>query len=341
MVKFLFLFTFILSVLAPFAIIQLKAFGKTGMPKGNIACFLSNGFPTVDAPAITSGTLKKTLEGLSVEYFKDVGSLNEELNAGNFKVLILPYGSAFPVGAWQAIHSFLSHGGSLVYLGGYPFHQPVLGDEGNWVMGTPQPSYAHELLIGPADSIVLNSSPFYSEGAKLVPLYGMGFGLDDFALPSKVFELTVRFATKIYFPDESGSDGPRNAVLRPLLQVVNGNNLSVACPLLEIDRLQGVSAGGRWILEPSDLKLNAASIRRCVDLALEGASLLEALPVHACVDKGEIPIIRINQMKPGPGNDLKASPTVHVIVKSPQGMTVFEGATRLVGTNGFSTGGGC
>ncbi len=338
MAKILFLFTFIFSVLAPLAMVQVKAMGKTGKPKGNIACFLSNGFPTVDAPVISPATLKKALDGLSVEYFGNVGSLNEELNAGNFKALILPYGSAFPVGAWEAIHDFLLHGGSLVYLGGYPFYQPVLGDEGNWVMGTPQPTYAHELLIGPADSIVLNSSPFYFKGAKLVSLHGVGFGLDNFSLPSKVFELTVRFATKLYFPDEGGSDGPRNAVLRPLLQVVNENNLPIACPLLEIDRLQGATAGGRWILEPSDLKLDAAAIRKCVDLALEGASFLEALPVNACVDKGEIPVIRINQMIPGSEGDTKAASTVDVLVRSQRGNTVFEGTTELVGTNGFSTG---
>ncbi len=329
---------FFAVIASTFMAVQLNAQTGPASLNGKVACFLSDGFPTVDSPRINSATLKHALNGLNVEYFHSVRQLNEKLNVSDFRLLVLPYGSAFPVGAWDAIHGFLSNGGSLVYLGGYPFHQPVLGDHGSWIMGTPQPTYAHELLIGPADSIVLDSSPFYSKGSRMISLPGVGFGHSDFVLPSEVFELTVRFATKINFPDEGGSDGPRDAVLRPLLQVVNGNNLPVACPLLEIDRLQGASAGGRWILEPSDLKLDAAAIRKCVDLALEGASLLEALPVHACVDKGEIPIVRINQMKPGPGDNLKASSTVHVVVKSPKGSIVFEGATGLVGTNGFSTG---
>ncbi len=337
MVKVVLMSLFLISFAAAFTAVKLEAEAKSEIPDGDVACFRSDGFPTVDSPVIDRATLAEALRGLNVEYFDSAKRLGEGLNSGKFRVLVMPYGSAFPVDAWQAIRVFLSQGGSLVYLGGYPFHQPVFRENGDWVLGTPQPTYAHELLIGPADSIVINSSPFYYEGARLTYPGGMGFGPEALALPSQVFELTVRFATKLNFPDESGSDGPRNAVLRPLVQVVNGNNLPVACPLLEIDRLQGASAGGRWILDPSDMKLNAAAIRRCVDLALQGASSLEALPVRACVEKGEIPTVRINQMKPGEGNDLKSSSMVRVVVKNGQGMTVFEGETRLVGTGGFST----
>ena len=134
-------------------------------PGKKVACFMADNFPTVDAPGIDPAMLKESLQDCDVEYFKSIESINTNLTADRFSVLVLPYGSAFPVDAWQTIQSFISHGGSLVVFGGYPFHQPVIEDHGKWVLGTPQPTYAHRLLIGPADSLLLDSSPFYSKNS--------------------------------------------------------------------------------------------------------------------------------------------------------------------------------
>ena len=107
---------------------------------------------------------------------------------------------------------------------------------------------------------------------------GSNVDVNTFTFPTKVYELTVRFTTRNDFTSEIGSAGPRDAVLLPLVQIVNDDGLPVACPLLEIDRLRGSEAGGRWILEPSDAKLNASTIRYCVERALEGVARIEAYP---------------------------------------------------------------
>ena len=304
----------------------------------NVACFLADNFPTVDAPRIDPTTLKESLQDFDVEYFTSIGSLNTNLTTDKFRVLVLPYGSAFPVDAWQTIESFISHGGSLVIFGGYPFHQPVIEDHGKWVLGTPQPTYAHQLLIGPADTLLLDSSPFYSKNSRMISPEGSDFNAGTFSFPTKVYELTVRFTTRNDLTDEIGSAGPRDAVLRPLVQIVNGDGIPVACPLLEIDRLRGNGAGGSWILEPSDAKLNAPTMTYCVQRALEGVSRIEAMPVHSCVEVHEIPAIRINQLCPIPDEGDKNSSRVGIVVHNPAGTPVFESSSELIGTKGFLSG---
>ncbi len=302
-----------------------------------IACFHSTGFPTVDAPVIGMETLSKAFDGLNV-YYLSANQLKEQLAADRFATLVLPYGSAFPAEDWAAIRSFLSEGGNLVLLGGYPFHQPVLRENGKWILGTPQPTYAYQLLIGPADKIEIDSYPYYSRGSKIVSVKGSDFDARDFRFPGKVYELTVRFTTTDDFPDEIGSAGPRDAVLRPLIQVVNGEGLPVACPLLEIDRLRGFGAGGRWVLEPSDSKLNAATIRKCVETAIQGAARLEAFPIYSCIDKGEVPLLRVNEFRPKPERADLSNSKVSINVRNSSGLIVFSSSLSLAGTKEFKTG---
>ena len=305
-----------------------------------IICFLSKNFPTVDAPVIDTSLLKNSLAGFPVKYCDNLESLKNNLNADSKDILLLPYGSAFPVDAWPAIYKFLSSGGGLVIFGGYPFHQPVIrqighNNKGQWILGTPQPIYTHELLIGPADTIVINSSSFYSNNSKIIN--ANEFNLKDISMPSKVFELTVRFTTKKDFPGEDGTSGPRDAVLRPLIHIINGDGIPVACPLLEIDRLQGSEAGARWILEPSDAKLNSSIIKSCIERALEGASQLTAVPEHASVNKDEIPVIRINQYYPS--SNKKINPNkIEVSVIDDKNKKLFEGNITLSGYSEFQTG---
>jgi Cellulase (glycosyl hydrolase family 5) len=303
-----------------------------------VACFLAADFPTVDAPAIDQKILKESLGKFNVEYCKTIDQLNTSLVAANIRVLVLPFGSAFPVDAWPAIQDFISRGGSLVLFGGYPFHQPVIEDHGRWILGTPQSTYAHRLLIGPADSLILDSSPFYSKNSRLISLEGSTFDAATFEIPTKVYELTVRFTTRNDIVDEIGSAGPRDAVLRPLVQIVNGDGIPVACPLLEIDRLRGTGAGGRWVLEPSDAKLNGSTITYCVERALEGASQIEAMPMHSCVEESGVPAIRINFFRPSPNEGEQHSSRVSIVVYNTAGTPVFKSSVELTGTNEFMSG---
>jgi hypothetical protein len=82
-------------------------------------------FPTVDAPPIPDRTLDEALAGLPIERAATPAELGDKLRLEQIDVLVLPYGSAFPVDAWPRIRAFLRGGGGLAVLGGAPLHEPV------------------------------------------------------------------------------------------------------------------------------------------------------------------------------------------------------------------------
>jgi hypothetical protein len=299
-----------------------------------IACFYAKDFPTVDAPKINESTLKQVLSSYDAEYFTDVKSLNEKLSISLYNLLILPYGSAFPLDAWNAIRSFLDNGGSLVYLGGYPFHQPVIWKESSWINGTPQPSFAQQLYIGPSDKITLNQSDFYSN-TKIVAKSGFDAKPEDLVKLTDVYEMTVQFTNKGDLGPESYSGGQRQATMRPLVQIENENGLSVACPVSEIDYLQGRMAGARWIIAPSNAELSSSILEKIVKRAMQGAVELNVSPVFASLYKDETPQIRINLFKPDCINSTPVK--INIVVKNNKNEIVFSDKTELTGIDKFKT----
>ena len=251
-----------------------------------VVLFQAPGFPTVDAPAIADDVLRNALTGLPVTRTADLSSLEES------SVLVLPYGSAFPLDAWTGIRTFLKEGGSLVVLGGAPFHQPVRRTSDTWELATRQPTFAHEFLIGPAELVtgLPAMRTVYPERSWSRPIKG----------GRSVWELTVRLTRQMEFPSEHGSEGPREAIVRPLVHLVDDDGLPRACPLVEIDRLRGPEAGARWIFAASDAPLDASTIRAIVLRAMEGAEFLDARPVPASIEGNETPRLLITKFGGAP-----------------------------------------
>ena len=206
------------------------------------AVFQAPGFPTADAPAIDDATLATALSGLPIDTIDSPAGLASRLKREDHDVLVLPYGSAFPLEAWAAIRDFVKEGGGLVVLGGAPFHQPVRQEKGTYVLGPRQPTYAHELLIGPSDE--LEAAAFAG------PLKAVAGAEWDGPLPEpkRTWALHARLATRADATLGGGPEGWRDGVLRPLAHLVDAKGVARMCPLLEIDRLRGTEAGARWVL---------------------------------------------------------------------------------------------
>lgn len=267
-----------------------------------IALFRAPGFPTLEAPAIDDAILTKALAGLPVDTLASADDVKNKLKIRDYDILILPYGSAFPLGAWTQIRAFIEHGGGLVVLGGAPFHWPVRylaekGEQGKpgpgrWVPGTRQPTFARELLIGPAEKINITDE-------KLMLCSGAPWGGSMLKNISYTFALTLRFTTKKDFDKEDGTSGPRDAIARPIFHMVRANDqIPTGCPLIEIDRIRGSEAGARWVFVTSDAALDAEAIRECAVRSLAGAVELDARPVYASIEPGENANIRISLKKP-------------------------------------------
>ncbi len=300
------------------------------------AVFRDPGFPTVDAPAIEVATLDEALRGLPVEALVSPSDLADRLRLRDFDVLVLPYGSAFPVEAWPAIRRFVRAGGGLVVLGGAPFHQPVRSDvkgRGSFTLLQRQPTFAHELLIGPAEPVERSAE---APGGRTVVVAGTGW---ESAWPevSKTWALTVRLTRRKDMEKEDGSAGPRDGVVRPLVHVVDADGTPRLCPLLEIDRLRAGEAGARWVLAPSNARLPASVIREAVRRALSGAVELAARPVHASVEPGEAATLRVTLSRPAPHADERSPDHALVHVRDDQGAEVFSDQVALEGPAEFRT----
>lgn len=295
--------------------------------------FRAAGFPTVDAPAIDDSILDAALSGLPVDRAASVGELVSRLRLRDVDVLVLPYGSAFPVEAWPRIRVFLRRGGGLAVLGGAPFHEPVRAGgssgAGGWVRGPRQTSFADDLLIGPAEPVARPASATTKLAVGLDADSGFTARFPD---PGTTWALTLRLATNKDMPDEHGSAGPRDAVARPLVHVLDGAGTPRGCPLLEIDHHRGDAAGARWVLATSDARLDAPVVRAIVSRALEGASELRGQPVRAAIEPGDQAQIRVTQRRFVVRQGDEPSAQARVVVKDEGGREVFSSDVTLAGT---------
>jgi hypothetical protein len=298
------------------------------------AVFQAPGFPTADSPAIDDATLVTALSGLPIDTIDSPAGLASRLKREDHDVLMLPYGSAFPLEAWAAIHDFVKGGGGLVVLGGAPFHQPVRQQKGAYVLGHRQPTWAHELLIGPSDELeaAAFAGPVKAEA-------GADAGWDGpLPEPKRTWALHARLATRADATLGGGPEGWRDGVLRPLAHLVDAKGVARMCPLLEIDRLRGTEAGARWVLATSDARLDAATIRKAVERALEGAVELDARPVRAAVEAGEAPILRVLLRRPAPRAGENVPSRARVVVRNDAGAEVFSGDVALEGPRDMKAG---
>ena len=85
--------------------------------------FWQEGFPAVDSQTPRAPSLKKRSAGIT-PVFVSLDDLRkpETLQPGD--LLVLPYGSAFPADAWDAIRRHLDQV-NLLNIGGRPFTVPV------------------------------------------------------------------------------------------------------------------------------------------------------------------------------------------------------------------------
>src|SRR5215468_6937871 len=83
------------------------------------------GMLAADSPAFSQQLLEQALPKAR---FAPAEQLATALSEPATRLLVLPYGSAFPEETWPAIHAFLERGGNLLVLGGRPFTRAAYHD---------------------------------------------------------------------------------------------------------------------------------------------------------------------------------------------------------------------
>jgi len=301
-----------------------------GSDRVRVAIFFEPGFPAIDTAPPDIAGLCAALRNVDVSTL-DAAALPASLDAARVDVLVLPFGSAFPQGAWPSIFRFLSDGGRFVNLGGVPFGVPVRRENGAWRVASPTTSYHKQLGIVQVVPVAASSVRFRAveeDDTASVSLAG-----DTRA--QRIFELIVRFTTTKAFRDEDGSDGPREARLVPLVHGFGAGPLPVAAPIVQIDRLEGRFAGGRWILATGDLGVSPRSAATLVARAAIGPSELIVQPRYAGFHPGEPITVSAWFRRPGRVPETNAVAEIQVIDRS--GRIVASASAPLVPTGSLTS----
>ncbi len=282
-----------------------------------IAVFRAPGFPVVDGVA-TDAWLDAVLRGLDATPL-DVEGL-ARLPAGPFDVLLTAHGSAFPKAAWRHLFAWLNAGGNWVHVGGVPFAVPVVHEDGAWRAEAPQTNYHKQIGL-------THAFPVEAPGGRV----DAGVFAGDDVSVERAFAPYWRFTREKIEAAEDGSDGHREAELDALAMLRDAAGEPVAAPVIQVDRVRGPFAGGRWILLPFAGRVAPAVVQRALAFAADGVQRLHVRPGWACYRAGEVPTLAVTVTTPRRPRQVGLD--VRLEVTAPDGRIVGTAGVRVEGAD--------
>ncbi len=240
-----------------------------------VVIFSEPGFPSADSAGATAQQLTAMLSGAQL-----VGAeqLRAAVSAPEARLLILPYGSAFPEESWPAIKQFLDRGGNLLVLGGRPFTRAAYRDSSGWHLRDYSVRFIRPLMIDQ-----YQETPA-SDGLQFQPNSEIPLQIAAFAW-KRAFSPVIRLsAVDLYH--RGGAAGSIDARLDTLAWgIKDGRKLSA--PALQVDHYRNGFDGGRWVFVNAELSQdffdNTGLVRSLVRRALDGAeefTVRPALPLY-------------------------------------------------------------
>jgi len=199
------------------------------------------GLPSADSPAFPQRQLAKALPEARFASAKELDSL---LTNSPPRLLVLPYGSAFPEENWSAIYAFLEQGGNLLVLGGRPFTRAAYHDDSGWHLRDYSVRFILRLSMDQFQTAPGSAGMEFQNNADIT------ISLPHFSW-QRAFSPVIRLsAVDLY--NRGGSAGSIDARLDPLAWGVK-NGRKMAAPVMEIDHLRNGFDGGRWVFLTSEL----------------------------------------------------------------------------------------
>ena len=297
--------------------------------------FWDTSFPSVNGCGVTLEVLRQALADFDVTQLSEA-ELIDRLKTESFDLLITPYGSAFPKRTWRVLLEYLLKGGNWLNLGGVPLAVPVIRESNQWRAEAPQTAYHKRLGITQSFTVDAKTITSYQtvEVAGQTEKDGTRIGKISTELataikPHKIYELYVRFSSTSYFNDESGSDGPRDAALEPLVFGINQNQRPIAAPIIQIDRLLSDFAGGRWVFANFSGSITPQVIRLLARRAAEGAVQFQARSEFACYRQGETPTLSVQINRPKGDLDKLIKDDCQLEVRNRANQSVFQSSIKL------------
>lgn len=279
-------------------VIQAQASTSAHGPSKKVAVFWEEVFPFLETTPITRATLQRATGGDAA--FLDASQLIAGLNAGQYDLLVLPYGSAFPVEAWGAIYSYLQSGGNLVNLGGRPFHIPVLRNGSKWEPGREQNAYHKELFIFQSETV--DARPVVRH--EINELYSF-LDLPTELSYSTAYSLMIRMTDESHYKQFNNLDqadygefeigwGSIDTKWDGVLRGATADGRLIAAPVQKVDHLQNNFAGSRWMFatfkpDPGFWETLAGTrlVSSLVAFARRGALDFTVRPGQCVISEGE------------------------------------------------------
>ena len=231
------LFVFFLSATFAFLGPSCRAAEKLS----GVVVFSERDFPAADCPAASQRQLESILGG---SRFASAEQLPAALENGGTRLLVLPYGSAFPEEAWPAIFAFLQKGGNLLVLGGRPFTRSAYREGSEWKLREYSVRFTRPLMIDQYETTPGSEDlQFQSNPDSLLDLPAFAW--------RRAFSPVIRLSAVALYRRE-GSAGAIDARLDALAWGVQDGR-KLAAPVIEIDHLRDGFDGGRWIFLNADL----------------------------------------------------------------------------------------
>ena len=198
--------------------------------------FSDPGFPVADSTLVSEDALQ---QGFTDTTQVGADQLSHALSAPGTKLLVLPYGSAYPEAAWPAILRFLDRGGNLIVLGGKPFTRAAFRDGNTWRLRQPSVAASLEIFIDDYQTTPGSQALRFESNADVAPQ------LLSFAW-RRAFSPVIRLSVDPMSPKEMGTTGNEDAYLSTLAWGTQGTH-RLSAPALLIDHVRERFAGGRWI----------------------------------------------------------------------------------------------
>jgi hypothetical protein len=246
-----------------------------------VVVFSSANFPAADTARPVAAQLESLFPGSS---FASVSELKTALGAPETRLLVLPYGSAFPEEAWEEIYAFLQRGGNLLVLGGRPFTRSAYHTKAGWHLRDYSPRFTRPLMIDQ-----YQETPG-SDGMEFQPNPDMPVEIPKFGW-KRAFSPVIRLSSVDLYK-RGGSAGSLDAQLNTFAWGAKKDGRRLSAPVIEVNHIRNGFDGGRWIFVNAELTkdffISGGMLANIlVERALQGAEEFAVRPSYPLYKQGE------------------------------------------------------
>jgi hypothetical protein len=255
------------------------------------------GFPVADTAFPPATPMTELFPGAR---FAPVQKIPALLKDPSTRLLVLPYGSAFPEESWPDIFAFVKQGGNLLVLGGRPFTRSAYHDAAGWKLRDYSVRFARALMIDQYQTTPGSDGLQFQANPDIAPQ------MPRFAW-TRAFSPVIRLsAVDLYH--RGGAAGSIDARLDALAWGLKDGR-KLAAPAIEIDHLRNGFGEGRWIFLNSELAADFYNspastelLRSLARLAMRGSEEFNVHPVFPLFSPGEPIELEVDWHSSAPSN---------------------------------------